>query len=442
MKIISGFLITLQYHYCIKKHIMKRFLLAFAFLFMAHVAVNAQTAYAQLNNHVLTFKYGTMPTTGTTYSVPLNATSMSQVPWYPDRTEVTKVVFDNSFANVNNLVSIFMWFANMSNLTEIQGIQNLNTSHVINMMSTFAFTKLSSLNLSTFDTQNVETMQAMFAGSTMLYSLDLSSFETPNLTNTSYMFSMNYLDPILTTIDMSSFDMSHVTTTDGMFQGNDMLKTVYCNCDCSASSVLASSNNMFNGCTRIVGGNGTTYDASHIDASYARPDAAGSKGYFTGQASEPEYIVTLLSNPEGAGDLSGEGSYNANDVAHINAEAHEGYAFVDWTVNGASLSTNPSYSFLVTGDITLTANFISTENVSENENAVTRVYPNPLNGSRMTVDCGGQARVSVYSTDGRCLYTHDIDGTTTIDTDSWQSGAYIVIIETMTETKMHKVVKL
>lgn len=421
---------------------MKKLLLSFTFLILTCVAAEAQTAYAQLNNHVLTFKYGTMPTTGTTYSVPLNATSMSQVPWYPDRTEVTKVVFDNSFANVNNLVSIFMWFANMSNLTEIQGIQNLNTSHVINMMSTFAFTKLSSIDLTHFVTDNVETMQAMFAGSTQLYSLDLSHFNTPNLTNTSYMFSMNAVDPILTTIDMSSFDMSHVTTTDGMFQGNDMLKTVYCNCDCSASSVLASSNNMFNGCTRIVGGNGTTYDASHIDASYARPDAAGAKGYFTGQASELEYVVTLLSNPEGAGDLSGDGTYNANDVAHINAEAHEGYAFVDWTVNGASLSTNPSYSFLVTGDITLTANFISTENVSENENAVTRVYPNPLNGNSMTVDCGGQARVSVYSTDGRCLYSHDIDGTTTIDTDSWQSGAYIVIIETMTETKMHKVVKL
>ena len=132
---------------------MKKFLLTLVLMAVTFTAAEAQTAYAQLNNHVLTFKYGTMPTTGTTYSVPLNATSMSQVPWYPDRTEVTKVVFDNSFANVNNLVSIFMWFANMSNLTEIQGIQNLNTSHVINMMSTFAFTKLSSIDLTHFVTE-------------------------------------------------------------------------------------------------------------------------------------------------------------------------------------------------------------------------------------------------------------------------------------------------
>lgn len=421
---------------------MKKLLLTFALLAMAFVAAEAQTAYAQLSGTTLTFKYGNMPSTGTVYSVPLNAQSMSQVPWYPDRENVTKVVFDNSFANVENIVSLCMWFANMKNLTQIQGIQNLKTSRVINMMSTFAFTKLSSIDLSHFVTDNVETMQSMFAGCTQLYSLDLSSFNTPNLTNTSYMFSMNYLEPVLTTIDMSSMDLSKVTTTTGMFQGNYMLKTVYCNSDCSASTALTSSSNMFNGCTRIVGGNGTTYDASHIDASYARPDVVGSKGYFTGQAIEPEYIVTLLSNPEGAGILTGDGPYNLNDVAQISATANDGYVFVDWTVNNVTLSTNAEYSFLVSGDITLTANFQTTEGIGESENNKIKVYPNPINGSNMTVACGEQARVLVYSTDGRCLYDRNVDDTATIDTDNWQSGAYIVIIETKTETKMHKVVKL
>lgn len=421
---------------------MKKFLLTFALLAMAFVAAEAQTAYAQLNGSTLTFKYGNMPTTGTTYTVPFNAQSTSQVPWYNDREQVTKVVFDNSFSNVTNIVSLCMWFANMSNLTTIQGIQNLNTSHVVNMMSTFAFTKLTSLNLSSFDTKNVETMQAMFAGCTQLYSIDLSNFNTQNLTNTSYMFSMNYLEPILTTVDISSFDLSKVTTTAGMFQGNYMLRTVYCNSDCSASTVLTSSSNMFNGCTRIVGGNGTTYDANHIDASYARPDLVGSKGYFTGEAIVTEYTVTLLSNPEGAGILSGDGSYNLNDVAQISATANDGYVFVNWTVNGNVLSTSSDYSFLVTGDITLTANFQSTEGINETGNNSIKVYPNPINGSSITVACGEQARILVYSTDGRCLYDRDVEDTATIDTDKWQSGAYIVIIETKTETKMHKVVKL
>ena len=38
---------------------------------------------------------------------------------------------------------------------------------------------------------------------------------------------------------------------------------------------------MFNNCTALVGGNGTVFDANHIDITYARPDQFGQPGYFT-----------------------------------------------------------------------------------------------------------------------------------------------------------------
>ena len=50
---------------------------------------------------------------------------------------------------------------------------------------------------------------------------------------------------------------------------------------------------MFNGCTSLVGGHGTTYNSSIVDATYARPDGYsynystsswnndGSNGYFS-----------------------------------------------------------------------------------------------------------------------------------------------------------------
>ena len=38
---------------------------------------------------------------------------------------------------------------------------------------------------------------------------------------------------------------------------------------------------MFLHFTNLVGGNGTTYDASHIDTTYARIDTADTPGYFT-----------------------------------------------------------------------------------------------------------------------------------------------------------------
>ena len=38
---------------------------------------------------------------------------------------------------------------------------------------------------------------------------------------------------------------------------------------------------MFFGCTSLVGGNGTKFDASHIDSEYARVDTNDTPGYFT-----------------------------------------------------------------------------------------------------------------------------------------------------------------
>ena len=38
---------------------------------------------------------------------------------------------------------------------------------------------------------------------------------------------------------------------------------------------------MFEGCVKLVGGNGTAYDATKIDHTYARPDKEGQPGYFT-----------------------------------------------------------------------------------------------------------------------------------------------------------------
>lgn len=38
---------------------------------------------------------------------------------------------------------------------------------------------------------------------------------------------------------------------------------------------------MFSNCTAIVGQNGTTYDSSYIDASYAHIDVPGNPGYLS-----------------------------------------------------------------------------------------------------------------------------------------------------------------
>ena len=65
-----------------------------------------------------------------------------------------------------------------------------------------------------------------------------------------------------------------------MFQKCTSLKTIYVSDKWNMGSVTDSSY-MFYGCTSLVGGNGTTYNASYIDKTYARIDTAGTPGYFT-----------------------------------------------------------------------------------------------------------------------------------------------------------------
>lgn len=67
--------------------------------------------------------------------------------------------------------------------------------------------------------------------------------------------------------------------------------------------------------------------------------------------------VTTVSEPEGAGTLTGAGSYDYGSNVKVTATANEGYAFMKWTKGDEQVSTNHEYTFTVTRDVTLTAHF-------------------------------------------------------------------------------------
>ena len=90
---------------------------------------------------------------------------------------------------------------------------------------------------------------------------------------------------VLTSIDISSFNTEKLKSTYMMFFNCYALTTIYCNDDWSEIGKGAWSNIMFQECSSLVGGNGTPWDADHLDITYARPDdpANGKPGYFTAQ---------------------------------------------------------------------------------------------------------------------------------------------------------------
>ena len=51
---------------------------------------------------------------------------------------------------------------------------------------------------------------------------------------------------------------------------------------------------MFGDCTRLKGGNGTAYNSSYTDKTYARIDASGTPGYFTANMQKTTSLMKLL----------------------------------------------------------------------------------------------------------------------------------------------------
>ena len=69
------------------------------------------------------------------------------------------------------------------------------------------------------------------------------------------------------------------------------------------------------------------------------------------------FTVSTIANPAEGGILTGGGTYEFGEIVTVNATPNEGFAFVNWTENGSVVSVDPSYTFGVGGDHTLTANF-------------------------------------------------------------------------------------
>ena len=182
--------------------------------------------YAVLTTDTLTFYYDTQRSsrTGTTYD--LN-TGINNPGWYSNRASVTNVVFDSFFADARP-TSCCRWFFEMTNLTSITGMENLNTSSVTNMMGMFSYcTQLSTIDVSHFNTSQVEDMSGMFEQCAFT-TIDLSNFDTSNVTN---MMGMFLYDASLESLDISNFVIPDSTSfygygTNLMFVNCSNLKTL------------------------------------------------------------------------------------------------------------------------------------------------------------------------------------------------------------------------
>ena len=147
-------------------------------------------------------------------------------------------------------------------MTELQGLEYLHTDAVEYMNNMFwDCEKITSLDVSHFNTSNVTDMSGMFFSCYNLPSLDLRNFDTSKVTDMSKMFYQQQGSKSnLKSIDVSSFNTSKVTNMSWMFINCRLLETL--NVSNFDTKEVTDMNNMFRGCEKL-----TSLDVSHFNTS-------------------------------------------------------------------------------------------------------------------------------------------------------------------------------
>ena len=186
---------------------------------------------------------------------------------------ITKVVFDTSFANARP-TSCYKWFWWCDKLKQVEGIKNLNTKEVTDMVDMFCDCRdLSSLDVSGFNTGKVTDMSGMFYECISLKLLDVAKFNTANVKSMSNMFN-NCQN--LASLNVTNFNTANVTNMQGMFSGCPALTTIYAS-DKFVTGQVTDGSNMFSNCINLKGFIDCKNNSDKTDHTYANYKT----GYFT-----------------------------------------------------------------------------------------------------------------------------------------------------------------
>ena len=232
--------------------------------------------------------------------------------WSTHNSKFFKVVFEASFANARP-TSCYAWFQDFKNLTQIEGIENLNTANVTNMSYMFkGCSNLAVLDVTHFNTAKVTIMSYMFKGCSNLAELDVTHFNTAEVTDMSYMFTgcSN-----LAELDVTHFNTANVTNMYEMFDScsnlveldvthfntaevTDMSYMFY---DCSNLAELDVThfntakvtimNGMFTGCSNLTELDLTHFNTANVTNMYVM--FSGCKSLTTIYVSD-EFVITNI----------------------------------------------------------------------------------------------------------------------------------------------------
>lgn len=209
---------------------------------------------------------------------------------------------DLSKWNTSNITNLSNLFFECTRLKQID-LHTWNTESVSTCYWLFrGCSSLEFINIDGWNTCNVYDMDRMFGECPKLIAIKgLNKLNTTNVQFTRLMF---IGDRSLTTLDLSSFDTQNCIDTNQMFRGCYNLKSIYVS-DTFVMTKVSNSTQMFLDCTSLIGGSGTKYDPTYIDSTAARIDGGvNNPGYFTSISDKP--LKTPQTNEADMSETTGD----------------------------------------------------------------------------------------------------------------------------------------
>ena len=271
------------------------------------------------------------------------------IPWAAGRNWVTEVYIQPSFAQSPS--STKNWFYNFKELTDIYGLENLNTSRVTTMAAMFeGCAKLKKLDLSHFSTAKLTKMERMFYGCSALEKLSFGyNWQTENVTTMSSLF--NGCSSLKELAFTYSFDTKNVTTMAYMFNGCSSLE----NFDLNFQQTFNTENvtdmaQMFFGCSRLkrmlpITSTENVTNMSHMFYACQSMEEINFTGYDLSKVTDMRSIFGYCQNLKSLNLSTFMGEKLTNYSSMFNKMNSQCYIYIPYNCKKAVLDQCPKSSF-------------------------------------------------------------------------------------------------
>lgn len=153
------------------------------------------------------------------------------------------------------------------------------------------------------------------------------------------------------------------------------------------------------------------------------------------------YTISVTADPTEGGLITGAGNYDHGTTCTLTATANENYEFINWTKNGIEVSTDATFTFIVTASEEYVAHFNFDDYVIENTSRC-QIYPNPFTDVlRITTDNTAHS-ISVYDLYGRLLKKQEVSSTQfELDLSEFGAGTYLLQVDYGDSRSVHRIMK-